>query len=619
MLLDPLPTISDEASGVEPALRSLGLFQPLEGFASTPEMGTPRGTSLPGTAAGGISRNGFVQKSTRVRPRRVKRSVPEYLADLVWGNTNSYRSQRQHQSLTDTESAPGNPIHIRGNTTTHSPPQRSSSILLGNSGQAGQIATDESREISDAGGDIGVQIHTLIPLERSIFCGLLPRGPLLNYNSIMCFDKTASLKQHLNTKTSTAADLAAWIRAYTLSQRNTTRHSGPLDFLFAIVQKDTLNTLRLMDQALAQIKRDVLDDNLIQQRLMKWRSLLERFDAELRSLEKSLSKFAIFIAPLISSSRDDEVGTTSSPLVTDLLRESKIEIANFRHRATSFHQSLMANMSIVESKRGITEAESVTKLTELAFFFIPLTFSASVFSMQVKELNAANVSVSAFIILATIITILSYALRLIIRSESFTRRRGELLLHIRSDTRLSSDASISTTLFLLWIWRRLGFLIVVIVIVLGFIICPITALWTRDINRGFKVFITIMLLTLILPASYLVINAMLHVDRRGLYLRRKRFRTQSRAIRRESTSLSTISYAWTNSFMWIKSLWVLKVVIASAIAVGPLVAIWTRPLESSIKVGATTAIGILYIGTLVFILSRAMYDGKFDRQNEQDD
>ena len=572
------------------------LYQPLEDFAST------------------------IQKRTRVRPRRLERSFPEFLTDIFWSNTYPFRGLGQHQGPIDSESALGNPTHVSGHSTTHSPPHRNPARLSEISGQAGQIATDESREISDDGEDTSVSIFTLIPLERSIFRGLLPRGPRLDYSSVMSINNIASLKQHLDTETSTAVDLAAWIRAHNTRQRHASAHSGPLDFLFAIVQKDTLNTLRLMDRVLTQIGRDILDENLIQQRLMKWRLLLERFDAELRSLEKYLSRFAIFIAPLKSSSSDDvEVSTTPSPLVAGLLRECKIEIANLQHRATSSYQSLMANMSIVESKRGIAEAEGVTKLTELAFFFIPLTFSASIFSMQVREINAADISVSAFIILAIVITVLSYALRLLIRSESFTKRRRGWIQEIRLDASLSPDASIPTTTFLMWVWRRLGFLTIVVVLILGLIISLIATLWTRKINRGFKAIVTILLLILILPASYVMITALLYVDRRGLHVRLKIFRAQSRGFRRETTSLSTTSYTWAKSFMWIKEFWVLKVLVASAIAVGPLAAIWTRPLETGIKVGATTAIGILYIGTLVFILSRAMYDGKFNRQNEQDD
>ena len=572
--------------------------------------------SLQATAAGRTPRNVFIRKSTRVvRPRR-GRSVPEYVFDLLQRITGQHLDQWQQEGPIDSENAPGNPPHESGHATLQTPPQRSPSRLSGSFGQADQSVTDESRGISDDSEDSSLQIYTLTPLERSIFRGLLPRGPMLNYGSMMSFHNVVNLEQHLDTETSTAVDLAAWIRAHTSRQRNSSAHSGPLDFLFAIVQKDTLNTLQLMDEALTQIGRDILDDSLIQQRLMKWRLLLGRFDAELRSLERSLSKFAVFIAPLKSSSNDnDEVDTTpsSSPLVADLLREGKIEIANLRHRATSSYQSLMANMSIVESKRGIAEAEGVTKLTELAFFFIPLTFSASIFSMQVKELNAADISVSAFIILALIITVLSYGLRLLIRSESFIKRRHSWTQDIRSDAALSPDTSIPTTTFLLWLWRRLGFLTIVVVLVLTLIICPIAALWTRNINRGFKAIITILLLIITLYASYGMIAALLYVDRRGLHFRRNIFKTRSKVIHREPIRFPAISLTW------IKSSWVLGVVVASAVAAGPLAAIWTRPLEPGIKAGATAAIGILYIGVLVFLLLRAMYDGAFNPQHERDE
>jgi len=41
-------------------------------------------------------------------------------------------------------------------------------------------------------------------------------------------------------------------------------------------------------------------------------------------------------------------------------------------------------MSIVESKRAILQTETVSKLTQLAFFFIPLTLVATVFGMNIN-------------------------------------------------------------------------------------------------------------------------------------------------------------------------------------------------------------------------------------------
>lgn len=540
MLLDPLPTVSYNASGPNSALKTLGLYPPPEISTFTSEVRSPSvnglaatAGSLPATVPERNSGSVSPRESIRVRPRRGERfiflSFLRYHIKLFWDNTRTTRNQSQHQGSTDPETALGNPSYVSGQVNTRSPLQRSPSRLPGDSNRPEQTLNDEVSEVSEARRDNSVESDNLDRHERSIFCGAFPRGPLLDYSSMMSFNNLASPKQQLDTKTSTAVDFAAWIQDQTRRQGNTPAHSGPLDFLFVIVQKDTLNILQMMDEALTQIGRDILDDSLMQQRLMKWRLLLVRFDAELRLLEKSLSTFAVFIATLkSSSSEDEEEETTSSPLVADLLREAKIEITKLRDRATSSYKSLMANMSIAESKRGIAEAEGVTKLTELAFFFIPLTFSASIFSMQVRELNAADTSVSAFIILALIITVLSYALRLLIRSESFTRRRHGWTQVVRSDADLSPDAPIPTTTLIRCVLHRLGWIL--------------TSLSER---LGWKLFICLLSL---------------------------------------------------------------------AVAVGLLVAIWTRPLTSGIKIGATAAVVIILGSFAAICLLRAI----INQANERD-
>ena len=45
----------------------------------------------------------------------------------------------------------------------------------------------------------------------------------------------------------------------------------------------------------------------------------------------------------------------------------------------------MGRISILESKRSITEAVSVKYITQFAFLFLPLNFAASVFGMNLKE------------------------------------------------------------------------------------------------------------------------------------------------------------------------------------------------------------------------------------------
>lgn len=80
--------------------------------------------------------------------------------------------------------------------------------------------------------------------------------------------------------------------------------------------------------------------------------------------------------------------------------ESRVEVgvsprlaADFRHvqgtldritaRIGGLHQILMSSMAIAESQKALQEAENVGKLTQLAFFFIPLTFVAGLFGMNI--------------------------------------------------------------------------------------------------------------------------------------------------------------------------------------------------------------------------------------------
>ncbi|KAK8151239.1 hypothetical protein IWX90DRAFT_58600 [Phyllosticta citrichinensis] len=67
---------------------------------------------------------------------------------------------------------------------------------------------------------------------------------------------------------------------------------------------------------------------------------------------------------------------------------------SLRHYDSSF-TALIGTMSINESTRAISQAEEATKLTQLAFFFIPLTFVVGVFSMNFEELTNLNLWVWA--------------------------------------------------------------------------------------------------------------------------------------------------------------------------------------------------------------------------------
>ncbi|KAK3314869.1 hypothetical protein B0H66DRAFT_324581 [Apodospora peruviana] len=151
--------------------------------------------------------------------------------------------------------------------------------------------------------------------------------------------------------------------------------------IFQVVRTDTLNVLTHLAVTLDTITVDSMNERLMQERLSHWRTLLNLAQLELPQLSQSLSNFFPFaLRPHASTPIN-----TSQPIIHDL--QSRIH--SLVARSVSVQEHLRAEMSLLESKRGIAQAESVTRLTELAFVFIPMSFAAALLSMQIQELQDA--------------------------------------------------------------------------------------------------------------------------------------------------------------------------------------------------------------------------------------
>ena len=134
-----------------------------------------------------------------------------------------------------------------------------------------------------------------VTMESCLFGILVPRAPLIDYESIMSND-TRELTEHLTATKSTATDLLQWLRPQKYLEINANSRSGrPLDFLFKIICCDTLEVLHLIDLALTEIDHNIHDESLTQQRLPYWRHLMEQFEYELRHLPDALPRIAGFI------------------------------------------------------------------------------------------------------------------------------------------------------------------------------------------------------------------------------------------------------------------------------------------------------------------------------------
>lgn len=80
------------------------------------------------------------------------------------------------------------------------------------------------------------------------------------------------------------------------------------------------------------------------------------------------------------------------------------------NRATEAITVLMSTMSISESRKAIQQTERVSKLTFLAFVFVPLSFTTSFFGMNVKQLGESDLGIHWWFVLSVPITVMAVAL-----------------------------------------------------------------------------------------------------------------------------------------------------------------------------------------------------------------
>lgn len=159
---------------------------------------------------------------------------------------------------------------------------------------------------------------------------------------------------------------------------------------------DTFEVLTGMETSLDSIGLSMSIDEDVRGFERNWRDLFGKWKNGLTRQEKSIEYGikAIKHSQSVKSVFNDYVATSSPstaqenfmPSIPSFLEELqgiKADIEKVVRRTEATFNSLMATMSIIESRRAIAQAESVTKLTSLAFFFIPLTLCATVFSINV--------------------------------------------------------------------------------------------------------------------------------------------------------------------------------------------------------------------------------------------
>jgi hypothetical protein len=373
---------------------------------------------------------------------------------------------------------------------------------------------------------------------------------------------------------------------------------SPLDLLAEIIQRDSLEALRLMDGVLNKIGHEILDDTMLQEKLLPWRHLILQFDRELRQLGESLGRFTTFI----NSGETNGLDSTDNIAGVDQQLQNVLDkLSTLQKRTSVAYKSLMSNMSIFESKRGIAEAESVAKLTELAFLFIPLTFASSIFSMQIAELDASKPPLSIFLAVSFGLLSFSYGIRLIIRSRPFINLGQRYLKEVREAANLTPGAPIPTFAFVAWFLRLVGIRAIIALFFSALLIVPLATLWSRSMNGGFKAIISILVVAGDVAAVYYGGRALFFWDGRSLRLKPGLFQPiPDKRDERPHTGSATFRQL----FPWLFTRFTIYGLLVSVISAGLLAAIWAPVhLARGIKVPFTIVVALVDV-VLFFLILR---------------
>ena len=167
------------------------------------------------------------------------------------------------------------------------------------------------------------------------------------------------------------------------------------DIIAQLNINDHMDTMSDIRDALDYVDENMPDDDVLRRHIQHWRKF---YGLWRRGLASDVS-FIIYIKNALVHEKDFKLHRrdgiepaarsirVNSQLERPLLGELEsleMEVRNLSERAVSTFNAIMATMSIVESQEAIAQARTVSKLTNLAFFFIPLTLSASIFGMNIQ-------------------------------------------------------------------------------------------------------------------------------------------------------------------------------------------------------------------------------------------
>ncbi|KAJ5584352.1 Mg2+ transporter protein CorA-like/Zinc transport protein ZntB [Penicillium hispanicum] len=391
------------------------------------------------------------------------------------------------------------------------------------------------------------------------------------------------------------------------------RHDGPVSLvgpLLEIIRRDTLTLLQQLRRILDEVEIDLLDDRKMEDRLVLWRQLISRGQRELPDIKASMAPLRDFLGTIEPPNVAEERSNEQSNIVQDFQKLPE-DIDRIIERLRAVAGSLTSNMGLLDSRRSIDEAHAVTRLTELAFIFIPLSFATSVFGMQIEPF-ANPVPLWNFFVVAVVVTLFAYLMRMTMRSQWLSYLKAGVKSDVRKYAEkhgqpvqsrslpmllifqwLANRTSMTILQLLKWmaggcvwvgrgLWRVFGFAISFILIICVVSAVPVAVVCTRDLASDIKIPISI---GIVIVAFSFIGVPFWHNSEPGF----------------RNALPNLVMRGIKNVPHWAQIVSAVLVLLAIFIAI-PLVLIWTRPLALGIKSGLTVGIVAVVILTIAMIV-----------------
>jgi len=162
-----------------------------------------------------------------------------------------------------------------------------------------------------------------------------------------------------------------------------------IQIIVGFVLEDMPTVLFELGRGLDEVELCLGKDQEVRSSVPQWRDYLGRWRNTLAHLGSSVSYMMETFEQQHTGQRQGRqlihgrLDDASAQMMLWRIGQVNSELKAARSRIETAFQALMSTLSILESQRAIAQAESISKLTQLAFFFIPLSFIATVFGMNV--------------------------------------------------------------------------------------------------------------------------------------------------------------------------------------------------------------------------------------------